>query len=178
MDEIKQRLTEASQDCIRHYEAWRGKPLDHQAREDLLESIHELRKVTARLEIELAVSDRQQHAADPIPIPAHRASRRMGGDQEAGSQTHPMAQSQQQPSDHGYGRGEGPSPRASRQVQIRRGGGFGQNSAAPSMGSEPSAESQAGATDPAAPAIAAAEEAPRRGRPPLSLRNRTAPDAE
>jgi len=75
MDEIKQRLTEASEACITTYEAWRAKSGDSAAREALQEAVHELRKVGARLEIELAVSDRKTHGNEPIPIPSHRAAR-------------------------------------------------------------------------------------------------------
>lgn len=77
MDEIKQRLKEASEACITTYEAWSAKP-DIATRESLQEAVHELRKIGARLEIELAVSDRKSFGNDPIPIPSHRASRRQG----------------------------------------------------------------------------------------------------
>lgn len=88
MDEIKQRLKDCADACITTYEAWRAKPADHTARETLQEAVHELRKVSARLEIELAVSDRKQHGNEPIPIPSHRASRRPGApdmDQDEGN---------------------------------------------------------------------------------------------
>lgn len=86
MDEIKQRLSTSSEACIKAYEAWRAKSSDHAAREALMEAVHELRKVAARLEIDLAVSDRKAQGSDPIPIPSHRASRRQGGDFDAGGE--------------------------------------------------------------------------------------------
>lgn len=86
MDDIKQRLKDASEACVSTYEAWRGKMSDHAAREALQDAVHELRKVAARLEIDLAVSDRKQQGNEPIPIPSHRASRRggPGGEAEGG----------------------------------------------------------------------------------------------
>lgn len=88
MDDIKQRLKEAADSCVSTYEAWRAKTGDHALREALQEAVHELRKVGARLEIELAVSDRKQQNNEPIPIPSHRASRRggPGGDVEGGEE--------------------------------------------------------------------------------------------
>ena len=78
MDEIKQRIKDAADNCLKAYEAWRGKSSDHALREALMEAVHEWRKVGARMEIELAVADRQQNPNDPIPIPSHRAARRGG----------------------------------------------------------------------------------------------------
>lgn len=80
MEDIKQRLKDASDACIKTFDAWHAKPGDHSAREALQEAVHELRKVGARLEIELAVSDRKTQGNEPIPIPSHRAARRQGGD--------------------------------------------------------------------------------------------------
>jgi hypothetical protein len=87
-DEIAKRLKDSSESCIKHYEAWRKDQKSGEAREALREAIHELRKVGARLEIEMAVSERDEMAAKPIPIPPHRASRRQksgkGGDDSHG----------------------------------------------------------------------------------------------
>lgn len=73
-DEIKDRLQSCSDTCIKSYEAWRKDEKSGSAREALQESIHEIRKVASRLEIELAVSERDQMAQKPIPIPSHRNS--------------------------------------------------------------------------------------------------------
>lgn len=80
MDEIEQRLRKAADTCIGSYDAWRKNQKDGSARESLMESVHELRKIAARLEIEIAISERDEMAARPIPIPPHRsAGRRPGG---------------------------------------------------------------------------------------------------
>lgn len=79
MDEIKQRLVQASDACVKAFEKWSSDQKNGGARETLQDTIHELRKVASRLEIELAISERDQNAAKPIPIPPHRAARGKGG---------------------------------------------------------------------------------------------------
>lgn len=79
MDEIEQRLRTATDTCISCYGAWRKDQKDGGVREKLLEAMHELRKVTARLEIEIAISERDEIAARPIPIPPHRSFRKQHG---------------------------------------------------------------------------------------------------
>ena len=79
MDEIEKRLSETSEACVKSYAAWRKDPKEGSNREVLMEAVHELRKVAARLEIEIAISERDEMAAKPIPIPPHRSSRRGGG---------------------------------------------------------------------------------------------------
>lgn len=73
-DDIQTRLKETSKTCLDAYVAWEGKKKDTKAQEDLHAAIHELRKVSSRLEIELAVSERDQMTSKPIPIPAHRSN--------------------------------------------------------------------------------------------------------
>lgn len=92
MGKIDDRLRETSNRCIKAYEEWVDKQKDTSAREELREAIHELRKVSSRLEIEMAVSERDEMAQKPIPIPPHRASRGKrgkdndgGGDDNAGN---------------------------------------------------------------------------------------------
>ncbi len=80
MDEIEQRLRESTDACIKSYESWRAKEKDGNAREALMEAVHELRKVASRLEIEMAVSERNEMAGKPLPIPPHRSSRRPRGE--------------------------------------------------------------------------------------------------
>ena len=82
MDEIEKRLREGSENCFNHYEAWKTNQKDSKARESLQESIHELRKIASRLEIELAISERDEMAARPIPIPPHRDAQRRGQSQD------------------------------------------------------------------------------------------------
>lgn len=80
--EIKERLKTTSEACLKCYEAWDGNDKDIKAREALQEAIHELRKVASRLEIDLAISERDQMAQKPLPIPSHRDSR--GGKNRGG----------------------------------------------------------------------------------------------
>ena len=82
MDENEQRIRDSTDACIKSYEAWRTKPKDASVREALQEAVHELRKVASRLEIEMAVSERDEMADKPLPIPPHRSSRRPRGPQD------------------------------------------------------------------------------------------------
>lgn len=79
MDEIETRLKESSEKCVEAYCAWKDKKNDADLRGALQEAVHELRKVSARLEIEIATSERDQMAQKPIPVPPHRSARRKGG---------------------------------------------------------------------------------------------------
>lgn len=181
MDEIKQRLTDASQACIVRYEQWREKATDAAARESLLEAVHELRKVAARLEIELAVSERRQNNADPIPIPAHRASRRGYQENEAPAPMDEEMAMQQ----GGQNRSE---PRMGRNMHIRRQGGasgHGGHEHAPAREFREPREERSRPSSPDAPVQAApsvssddaGDEAPQKRGRPLSLR-RSAPEGE
>lgn len=76
MDEIGQRLRESADACVAAYEAWAAAKKDVEIRERLQEAVHELRKVSARLEIEMAVSEREQMSQRPIPVPPHRSAKR------------------------------------------------------------------------------------------------------
>lgn len=80
MDDIIQRLKDASETCVKTYEAWDKAKTDVALRETLQESLHELRKSTARLEIEIAVSERKEAPQKSLPIPPHRAAQRPQGD--------------------------------------------------------------------------------------------------
>lgn len=73
MSEVQDRLKEASKTCIDSYDAWNGDKKKAEVRETLQESIHDLRKVISRLEIEMAVSERDSSSNKPIPIPTHRS---------------------------------------------------------------------------------------------------------
>ncbi len=86
MDEIEKRLREGSENCYNNYEAWKKNQKDGTAREALQESIHELRKIASRLEIELAISERDEMAQRPIPIPPHRDAQRRGQPQDMDAQ--------------------------------------------------------------------------------------------
>jgi hypothetical protein len=81
MDEVEKRLKETGEACIKFYEAWRANQKDGAAREALQEAIHEIRKVASRVEIELAISERDEMAQKPIPIPPHRDATRRSADE-------------------------------------------------------------------------------------------------
>lgn len=75
MDEIKERLQKSAEECFKTYEAWNSNKKDNAAREALQEAIHEIRKAVSRVEIEVAINERDQMAQKPIPIPPHRDAR-------------------------------------------------------------------------------------------------------
>ena len=79
-DDIKERLSQTIQKCISSYDAWKESKNGAKERESLQEAMHEIRKVVSRLEIDLAISERDELAHKPIPIPPHRDSRRKGQD--------------------------------------------------------------------------------------------------
>lgn len=76
---IEARLKETSEQCLKALEGWTANKKDIKAREALRDTVHELRKVASRLEIDMAVSERDEMAQTPIPIPAHRDSRGRNG---------------------------------------------------------------------------------------------------
>lgn len=82
MDEIEKRLRDVADNCIKAYLAWHTAKKDAESRETLQDAIHELRKVSARLEVEIAVSERDEMALRPIPIPPHRATRKRQGEDD------------------------------------------------------------------------------------------------
>lgn len=95
--DVQQRLKDATESCLSCYATWTKDKKDSKAREKIMEAVHEVRKVAARLEIEIAVSERDQMASNPIPIPSHRSSQYRGrkkDDQTGGDRT-PKSQSQQ-----------------------------------------------------------------------------------
>ena len=75
MEETQQRLKDAAAACIKAYEIWGASKKNAEAREQLQEAVHELRKVAARLEIEMASSERDEMTQRPLSVPPHRASR-------------------------------------------------------------------------------------------------------
>ncbi|MEM8834091.1 MAG: hypothetical protein AAGB32_06095 [Pseudomonadota bacterium] len=83
MSDIQERLKESSKTCLDSYEAWNGNKKDSDGRENLQESIHELRKVISRLEIEIAVSERDNSSNKPIPIPTHRSQNKKDANSES-----------------------------------------------------------------------------------------------
>lgn len=75
MDEIDNRLRETADRCIKAYDKWNVSKKDSASREELMEAVHELRKVASRVEVEVAISERDEMAQRPLPIPPHRAAR-------------------------------------------------------------------------------------------------------
>ena len=73
---VKQRLEETVERCKKAYAEWEKDSKNIAAKQELEESVHELRKVTSRIEIELAISDRSNTNMKPMPIPPHRASQK------------------------------------------------------------------------------------------------------
>lgn len=80
MEETAQRLRNAADSCIKAYEQWSSGRKNLEAREALQEAVHELRRVNARLEIEVAASERDEMTQRQIPIPPHRSARRRPGE--------------------------------------------------------------------------------------------------
>ncbi len=68
--DVRDRLRDASDRCVSCYEAWKTGPDGEDA---LRNGLHELRRVLARIEIELAANHSEESALKPIPIPLHRA---------------------------------------------------------------------------------------------------------
>lgn len=81
MDEIEQRLRETTDACIKSFEAWAKNGKSTETRESLMEGMHEVRKVLARVEIEIAISERDRLGSRPLPIPPHRSSRKGPGEE-------------------------------------------------------------------------------------------------
>jgi len=75
MEDVDKRLKETSEACIKALDAWSKDRKDKPNRSALQESVHELRKVASRLEIEMAISERDEMTQKPIPIPSHRDSK-------------------------------------------------------------------------------------------------------
>ena len=74
MEDIDKRLKDTSTACQDALDSWLKDKKDLKNRSALQESVHELRKVASRIEIELAISERDDLGQKPIPIPAHRDS--------------------------------------------------------------------------------------------------------
>lgn len=122
MEETQQRLKESADACIKAYDVWGSSKKNAEAREALQEAVHELRKVAARLEIEMASSERDEMTQRPISIPPHRASRGRGNE-NSGNELSDFI------TDGGQDSGDGNQPNSNRprpQSQGRRNFG-GQN---------------------------------------------------
>lgn len=76
MEDIEKRLKDATDACLKAHGEWKDNQKDSSKREGLMEAVHEIRKVAARLEIMIAISERDQMASKPIPIPAHKSQQK------------------------------------------------------------------------------------------------------
>lgn len=125
MEEIEKRLRDTTDACIKSFENWIKQGKDLESRETLMEAMHEIRKVVARLEVEIAISERDRLGSRPLPIPPHRSSRKgpQGEDGDFGDDD--MMQPHVQPQPH---RAQG-----GQNNDQRRGGG-GQNRGRRPMG--------------------------------------------
>ncbi|MGZ9109268.1 MAG: hypothetical protein ACXW4B_10680 [Micavibrio sp.] len=126
MEEIEKRLRDVSDACVKAYLEWHNAKKDAESRETLQDAIHEMRKVAARLEIEIAVSERDEMAMRPIPIPPHRATRkRQGEDDDNGDNAGNF--NNDGGGNHQGGGERGPAPRhvLRRRSQHQGGGGGG-----------------------------------------------------
>jgi hypothetical protein len=84
MEDIENRLRESTATYIASFENWMKENKNLESREALMESMHELRKVMARIEIEIAISERDRLGSRPLPIPPHRSSRKNAEGAEMG----------------------------------------------------------------------------------------------
>ncbi|MBP2303257.1 hypothetical protein [Azospirillum picis] len=75
VDAVEGRLRDTAKACISAYRNWRQQPSEGTI-QSLSDTVHELRKALARVEIDMSASRREEQAIRPIPIPAHRTSRR------------------------------------------------------------------------------------------------------
>lgn len=74
-DEIRQRLEDSTEKCVKAYEEWRKDEKNDAARVSLQEAVHEVRKVASRLEIELVTSKRDNTVHKPMAAPSHRSAK-------------------------------------------------------------------------------------------------------
>ena len=120
MEETQQRLKDTAEACIKAYEVWGASKKNAEAREQLQEAVHELRKVAARLEIEVASSERDEMTQRPIAVPPHRASRPRNA--EIGNELPDFITDGRQDSDNGDD-GQQPSSNQGNRPNRPQGGG-------------------------------------------------------
>lgn len=82
MDDIANRLKDCAAACLKSYESWEADK-NTTTRENLQETIHDLRKVASRVEIEIAMSEREKTSGKPLPIPSHRSNSKSKGPVES-----------------------------------------------------------------------------------------------
>jgi hypothetical protein len=82
MEEIEKRLRESTDACIKSFENWVAQSKNLESRETLMEAMHEVRKVISRVEIEIAISERDRLGSRRLPIPPHRSSQKREGGED------------------------------------------------------------------------------------------------
>ncbi|MFZ4761327.1 MAG: hypothetical protein ACOYK8_00730 [Alphaproteobacteria bacterium] len=77
VDPVHARFEEALLRCSNAYRSWRGgdEAIIDPASVPLSDALHELRKVIARIEIEMASEKKRHEVQPPIPTPLHRSNR-------------------------------------------------------------------------------------------------------
>ena len=138
MEEIEKRLRESTDACIKSFENWVKAGKNLESRESLMEAMHEVRKVVSRVEIEIAISERDRLGSRPIPIPPHRSSskgRNAGADDADFNDDDFGGGNEQQPSSNAGANEQQPRrqhnnrPGGRRPMQNRGSGGGGGNNA-------------------------------------------------
>lgn len=76
------RLQETYKQCLSGYESWQKDQKDSSAREALMQTMHDLRRVLSRMEIEILTSQSDARNAQPLPVPPHRSKRPMSQNQQ------------------------------------------------------------------------------------------------
>ncbi len=71
-EKTAERFANRSENFFKAYEAWEKEQLCSEKRDDLRKALHSMRKVLARVEIEMALSESKERAKNPMPIPTHR----------------------------------------------------------------------------------------------------------
>lgn len=107
MDETGKRLHDAAEKCIKSHEAWQQDKKDQVARESLNESLHELRRATAALEIDMIREERLSGVSRPMPTPGHRSMRKPYHDDNSGQGDDIGNRGFDEDSDRGNGNGGG-----------------------------------------------------------------------
>lgn len=89
---VEQRLQESAAECLSSLSKWKANLKDDDAKQALLGSVHELRKVCARIEVDVAMNDRTNTNSKHIPIPEHKSKTEHRKDQKPLSEILPVAE--------------------------------------------------------------------------------------
>lgn len=88
---VELRLQESAAKCLSCLDNWKKVGSDED-REALMDAVHELRRVTSRIEIDIAMAERVNNNAKPIPIPEHKSKMEKKKDQKPLSEILPVAE--------------------------------------------------------------------------------------